>query len=75
MIQLIEICLKIVLNFCMEIILSIIILIIAFIGLSIGVILDNKPLKGTCGGLKDFRECSICGGKPENCDDKTITPS
>ena len=73
MILLIEICSKIVLNFYMELILSIIILIIAFIGLSVGVIFDNKPLKGTCGGLNDFRECSICGGNPENCDNDSIT--
>ncbi len=54
----------------MEIIFVLIILSLAFFGMSIGVILKNKPLQGSCGGLSLEGECSICGGDPDKCDEK-----
>ena len=37
------------------------IVIISILGMSIGVILQNKPLKGSCGGTDPAGECVICG--------------
>jgi hypothetical protein len=39
-------------------------------GLAIGIILNNKPLQGSCGGLSNFEEgapCEFCGEKQGNC--------
>ena len=48
---------------------------ILFAGMAIGVIFQNKPIKGTCGGLNQMMggECEICGGDPNKCesDEKT----
>ncbi|MCG8317069.1 MAG: (Na+)-NQR maturation NqrM [Pseudomonadales bacterium] len=48
---------------------------ILFAGMAIGVIFQNKPLKGTCGGLNQFNdgECEICGGDPDKCESETDT--
>ena len=54
----------------MEIIFVLIILSLGFFGMSIGVILKNKPLQGSCGGLNQEGECSICGGDPDKCDEQ-----
>ena len=48
--------------------LSIIILGIAIFGLSIGVIFNNKPIQGSCGGIGADESCTICGGDTEKCD-------
>ncbi|MBH30826.1 MAG: ApbE family protein [Candidatus Marinimicrobia bacterium] len=53
----------------MEFVFAILILALAFFGLSIGAIFNNKPLQGTCGGLNQQGECSICGGDPEKCEE------
>ena len=53
----------------MEMILGIIILSLAIIAMSIGVIFNRKPLSGSCGGLNPNGECSICGGERNKCDD------
>ena len=42
-----------------------------FSAMAIGVILSNKPVKGSCGGLGAAGlsgDCDMCGGKPENCE-------
>ena len=43
---------------------------ILFAGMAIGVIFQNKPIKGTCGGLSQMTgtTCEICGGDPNKCD-------
>ncbi|HEY9136243.1 MAG TPA: (Na+)-NQR maturation NqrM [Pseudomonadales bacterium] len=40
-------------------------------GMAIGAILQNKPIKGTCGGLNALgmgTDCEICGGDQAICD-------
>ena len=56
----------------MEIILGIIILSLAIMAMSIGVIFNRKPLSGSCGGLNSNGECSICGGNTNKCNDSNI---
>ncbi|MFL2983406.1 MAG: (Na+)-NQR maturation NqrM [Candidatus Neomarinimicrobiota bacterium] len=56
----------------MEIILGIIILCISIAAMSIGVIFNRKPLSGSCGGLNPNRECSICRGDINKCENSNI---
>ena len=47
-----------------------IVVILSILGLSIGLIINNKPLQGSCGGMSNLDsdlECSICGGNPNKC--------
>lgn len=44
------------------------VLAIAIAGMSIGVIFNNKPISGSCGGLNPNGACSICGGDPQKCE-------
>lgn len=44
---------------------------VMFAGMAIGVIVANKPVKGSCGGLNSLglkEGCEICGGKEDECD-------
>ena len=56
----------------MEIILGIIILSLAIMAMSIGVIFNRKPLSGSCGGMNPNGECSICGGDTSKCDNSDM---
>ena len=54
-----------------ELLLSFLIIAFAFTGLAIGLIIRNQPIKGSCGGmanLDDGSVCEICGRPdPDNC--------
>jgi len=44
-----------------------------FSGMAIGVIVANKPVKGSCGGLSALGlkgSCDICGGNQSLCDEE-----
>lgn len=51
-------------------ILATIIIAVLLFGMAIGVIFQNKPIKGTCGGLNQMNggDCEFCGGDPNKCD-------
>ena len=47
-----------------------IVVILSILGLSLGLILNNKPLQGSCGGMSNLDsdlECTICGANPNEC--------
>jgi hypothetical protein len=54
--------------------LAFIIITISFIGISIGLIIKNQPIKGSCGGmanLEEGAECQICGrSDPTTCNNQ-----
>jgi len=49
-----------------------IIMALSFVGLALGLILRNQPIKGSCGGMANLESgspCQICGRTdPSNCD-------
>ena len=58
----------------MVFILAFVIMAIIMAGMAIGVILSNKPIKGSCGGMGALgmdTACDICGGDPKVCEEET----
>ena len=55
----------------MELFLSIIVIGLALLGMSIGIIFNRKPLQGSCGGVVSDCIC-LSGGK---CDDPSQKPN
>lgn len=52
-------------------ILAFIIMLLIVAGMALGAIVQNKPLKGTCGGLNNIgmkRDCEVCGGDDVECE-------
>ena len=52
----------------MEIIVAIVVFGLVFAGLAIGLLLANKPLQGSCGGLNQLDgqdSCQLCGKTAE----------
>lgn len=48
------------------------VMLLVVFGMSIGVIMGRKPIAGSCGGIANLgieKECSICGGNREKCDE------
>lgn len=44
---------------------------VLFAAMAVGVILSNKPLKGSCGGLNTLgmkKDCAVCGGDDDECE-------
>ncbi|WP_172151183.1 (Na+)-NQR maturation NqrM [Pseudomonas tumuqii] len=45
--------------------------------MAVGVIMGRKPIAGSCGGIANLgieKECSICGGSREKCEEVNSTP-
>ena len=56
----------------MEMILAFVIFSLLFAGMAIGLIIQNKPLKGSCGGVAKLmgkEDCDLCGGNLNKCDE------
>ncbi|MBF0675972.1 (Na+)-NQR maturation NqrM [Pseudomonas sp.] len=48
------------------------ILLLVVLGMAVGVIAGRKPLAGSCGGIANLgieKECSICGGDRQKCEE------
>jgi len=56
----------------MEIIIGTLILLFAILLMSIGIIFNNKPLSGSCGGNPDG-SCTICGGDNSKCEEQQLS--
>lgn len=56
------------------------VLLLVVLGMSLGAIFRNKPLKGSCGGVgaalgeTDYT-CDICGDDPNKCDEQQDAPA
>lgn len=52
---------------------------LAVVGMmAVGVIMGRKPIAGSCGGIANLgieKECSICGGSREKCEEVNREPS
>lgn len=47
-------------------------MLLVVLGMAIGVIFGRKPIAGSCGGIANLgieKECSICGGSREKCEE------
>lgn len=45
--------------------------------MAVGVIMGGKPIAGSCGGIANLgieKECSICGGSREKCEEVNSSP-
>ena len=43
--------------------------------MAVGVIMGRKPIAGSCGGIANLgieKECSICGGSREKCEEVNL---
>jgi hypothetical protein len=46
--------------------------------MAVGVIMGGKPIAGSCGGIANLgieKECSICGGSREKCEEVNSSPA
>lgn len=49
-----------------------VVMLLVVLGMAVGVIGGRKPLAGSCGGIAALgieKECSICGGDRQKCDE------
>ncbi|MBB2496421.1 (Na+)-NQR maturation NqrM [Aquipseudomonas ullengensis] len=49
-----------------------IVMLLVVLGMAVGVIMGRKPIAGSCGGIANLgieKECSICGGSREKCEE------
>ncbi len=57
----------------MTFVLTLIVLLLVVLGMSVGLIMGGKPIKGSCGGMSALgidTACDICGGDPKQCDEE-----
>ena len=50
-------------------------LIFVMFGMALGVIIQNKPIKGSCGGMASLgidTACDICGGDTRKCEEEQL---
>lgn len=55
----------------MTFVLALGVLLLIVLGMSVGVIFANKPIKGSCGGMSALgmeTECDVCGGDNQKCE-------
>ena len=53
------------------------VMLLVVFGMAIGVIMGRKPIAGSCGGIANLgieKECSICGGSREKCEEVNSDP-
>jgi len=51
------------------------VMLLVVVGMSLGVILSNKPIKGSCGGMSALgmdTACDICGGDTKKCEEEQL---
>jgi len=49
-----------------------VIMLLVVLGMAVGVIFGRKPIAGSCGGIANLgieKQCSICGGNREKCEE------
>lgn len=54
--------------------LSFVLLLMVMAAMAIGVIIQGKPIKGSCGGIASLgmgKACDICGGNTKKCEEET----
>lgn len=47
-------------------------MLLVMLGMAVGVMLGGKPIAGSCGGIANLgieKECSICGGDRQKCEE------
>lgn len=47
-------------------------MLLVVLGMAVGVLMGRKPIAGSCGGIAALgieKECSICGGSREKCEE------
>lgn len=56
----------------MTFVLVFLIMLLVVLGMAVGVIMGRKPIAGSCGGIANLgieKECSICGGDRQKCEE------
>lgn len=54
-----------------------VVMLLVVAGMAIGVIFGRKPIAGSCGGIANLgieKECSICGGDRNKCEEVNAVP-
>tara|TARA_B100000427_G_scaffold149788_1_gene124619 strand:+ start:745 stop:927 length:183 start_codon:yes stop_codon:yes gene_type:complete len=59
----------------MQLLFGILLLLLAISGMAVGIIFNNKPLSGSCGGLNPDGACTYCGGDTKKCDNIKSNPT
>lgn len=52
------------------------VMLLAVLGMASGVLAGRNPIAGSCGGIANLgieKECSICGGDRQKCDDASAS--
>ena len=56
-------------------VLAFVVMLTVVAGMAVGVVFGRKPIRGSCGGVSALSgggTCEICGGKPAQCESKTV---